>query len=80
MSVQIVLIFHSGNSADRRVFPGKIGFGRLGMEVQARLGPRVRLLGRDELEPISKLLEQHGDRCELHKAQEVRGVVFPANQ
>ncbi len=26
------------------------------------------------------MFEQHGDRCELHKAQEVGGVVFPANQ
>jgi hypothetical protein len=32
------------------------------------------------LEPISKLLEQHGDGGELYKAQEIRGVVFPANQ
>jgi hypothetical protein len=32
------------------------------------------------LEPISKVLEQHGDECELHKAHEVRRVVFPANQ
>src|SRR5581483_6976348 len=32
------------------------------------------------LEPISKLLEQHGDACELHKPEEVCGVVLPANQ
>ena len=32
------------------------------------------------LEPISKLFEQHGDACELHKTQEVGGVIFPANQ
>ena len=32
------------------------------------------------LEPISKLLEQHGDRCELHKTEEVGGVVLPTNQ
>src|SRR5262245_11292974 len=32
------------------------------------------------LEPISKLLKQHGNRRELHKAEEVGGVIFPANQ
>src|SRR5579885_1509855 len=32
------------------------------------------------LEPISKLLEEHGDASELYKTQEVGGVVFPANQ
>src|SRR5215831_5887491 len=32
------------------------------------------------LEPISKLLQQHGDGGELHKTQEVSGVIFPANQ
>ena len=32
------------------------------------------------LEPISKLLEEHRDAGELHKAEEVGGVVLPANQ
>lgn len=31
-------------------------------------------------EPISKLLEKHRDAGELHKAEEIRGVVFPANE
>ena len=31
------------------------------------------------LEPISKLSEQHHDARELHKAQEIRGVVLPAD-
>jgi hypothetical protein len=32
------------------------------------------------VEPISKLLEKHGDASELDKSEEVGGVVFPANQ
>jgi hypothetical protein len=35
---------------------------------------------RSTLEPISKLLEKHGDASELDKSEEVGGVVFPANQ
>ena len=30
------------------------------------------------LEPISKLLEEHGDAGELHKAEKIRSVVLPA--
>ena len=41
--------------------------------------------GRDEtevadLEPISKLPEEHGDAGQLHKAQEIGGVVLPADE
>lgn len=32
------------------------------------------------MKTISKLLEQHGDRCELHKTQKVGGAVFPTNE
>ena len=32
------------------------------------------------VEPISKLPEEHGDRCQLHKTQEVGGIVLPADQ
>jgi len=32
------------------------------------------------LEPISKLLQEQGDGCQLHKTQEVGGVVLPADQ
>ena len=32
------------------------------------------------LEPISKLLQEHGDGCQLHKTQEVGGVVLPTDQ
>ncbi len=32
------------------------------------------------LEPISKLLEEHGDTGELHKPEEVCGVILPANE
>src|SRR5213595_3552225 len=32
------------------------------------------------LEPISKLLQEHGDRCQLHNTQEVGGVILPADQ
>lgn len=34
----------------------------------------------ESLEPISKLFEQHGNGCELHKPQKVGGVIFPTNQ
>ncbi len=33
-----------------------------------------------KLEPISKLLEKHGDAGELDKPEGVRGVVLPANK
>jgi hypothetical protein len=32
------------------------------------------------LEPISKLLQEHGDGCQFHKTQEVGGVVLPTDQ
>jgi hypothetical protein len=32
------------------------------------------------LEPISKLFEEHRDAGELHKAEEVGGVVLPAHE
>lgn len=32
------------------------------------------------LEPISKLLEEHGDGGELHNTKKVGGVVLPADQ
>ena len=32
------------------------------------------------VEPISKLLEEHRDAGELHKPEEVGGIVLPANQ
>ncbi len=31
------------------------------------------------LEPISKLLQEHRDTGELHKAKEIGGVVLPTN-
>jgi hypothetical protein len=40
----------------------------------------VRFTKSTLLEPISKLLEKHGDASELDKSEEVGGVVFPANQ
>lgn len=36
--------------------------------------------GRPELEPISKLLQEHSDARELHETKEVRRVILPANE
>jgi hypothetical protein len=36
--------------------------------------------GFKRLEPISKLLEEHRDAGELHKSQEIGGVVLPENE
>ena|SRR6185312_16367842 len=50
--------------------------------VMACLAP-LALISKSEhppraLEPISKLLEEHGDAGELHKAEKIRSVVLPA--
>lgn len=31
-----------------------------------------------KLEPISELLQEHGDRCKLHKPEEAGGVILSA--
>ena len=56
-------------------------------KVSEKLGEASRKACKDvrdwlyqELEPISKLLQEHGDAGELHKTEEVGGVVLPANQ
>lgn len=43
-------------------------------------GQSVPLFIRNSIEPISKLLQEHGDAGELHKAQEVGGIVLPTNE
>jgi hypothetical protein len=40
----------------------------------------VSLQLKNIYEPISKLFEEHGDAGELDKAQEVGGVVLPADE
>src|SRR5690348_3631344 len=43
-------------------------------------GTRTQALALKRLEPISKLLEEHGDARKPDKAQEIGRIVFPANE